>query len=66
MLWIEGKRLEMGIDSALQDANKQLHHLKTQRRWKDRVALRQELREWMAGEVDPEDQCWMDHHEWWG
>ena len=66
MLWIEGKRLEMGIDTALQDASTQLHLLKTRRQWKDLKALREEFREWMHGDTDPEDQAWLDYHEWWG
>ena len=65
MHWIEGKRLEMGIDTALQDASTRQTLLKSRNQWKDIQALREEFREWMHGDIDPEDQTWMNHHEWW-
>ena len=61
MQWIEGKRLEMGMDTAVTHALKQLRNL----RGKNRKALRQEFQDWFEGDTDPEDQTWMNHHEWW-
>ena len=61
MQWIEEKRLEMGMDTAVTHALKQLRNL----RGKNRKALRQEFQEWFEGDTDPEDQTWMNHHEWW-
>jgi len=61
MLWIEGKRLEMGMDTAVDHALKRLRKL----RGKNRKALREEFQEWFEGDTDPEDQTWMNHWEWW-
>ena len=51
----------MGMDTAVTHALKQLRNL----RGKNRKALRQEFQEWFEGATDPEDQTWMNHHEWW-
>ena len=61
MQWIEGKRLEMGMDTAVDHAKKQLRNL----RGKNRKALKEEFQEWIDGDTDPEKQEWMNHHEWW-
>jgi len=55
----------MGIDTALQDAKTRQNILKSRNQWQDIQALREEFREWMHGDTDPEDQTWMNHHEWW-
>jgi len=51
----------MGMDTAVDHALKRLRQLKG----KNRKALREEFQEWFEGDTDPEDQTWMNHHEWW-
>jgi len=65
MHWIEGKRLEMGIDTALQDAKTRQNILKSRNQWQDIQALREEFQEWFDGKTDPEQQEWLDHNNCW-
>ena len=62
MQWIEGKRLEMVMDTAGNHAKQQIKHLRNK---KNRKALQQEMGEWIQGEPDPDETLWMDHHHWW-
>jgi len=63
MKWIEGRRLEMVIDNAVDDAIKQMRRLKG----KDRKALQSELGDWFKGsqKIDIDEVQWDDHNNWW-
>ena len=63
MKWIEGRRLEMVIDNAVDDATKQMRRLKG----KDRKVLQSELGDWFKGsqKIDIDEVQWDDHNNWW-
>ena len=60
MAWIEMKRLEMGMDIAVEHVMEQTKKLTG----KNQQALRGEFSEWIDGNTNPEDQEWMNHNDW--
>ena len=63
MLWIEKRRLEMGVDVASEHAKSQLTRLKG----KNKKALMEEFRDWLEGseKIKLEDLSYEDHNNWW-
>ena len=60
MAWIEMKRLEMGMDIAVEHVMEQTKKLTG----KNQQALRGEFSEWIDGNTNPEDQEWMNNNDW--
>ena len=61
MQWIEGKRLEMGMDTSGGPCQEAVAEPQRE----EPKALKEEFQEWIDGDTDPEKQEWMNHHEWW-
>ena len=63
MLWIEKRRLEMGVDVASEHAKSQLTRLKR----KNKKALMEEFGDWLEGseKIKLEDLSYEDHNNWW-